>query len=54
MATVLALGGDEVSLFHLQDVLESFGHVLAPTTETLVDNPYENGRILRLLEGQQA
>ncbi len=28
MPTVLALGGDETSLFNLQDILETFGHVL--------------------------
>lgn len=33
MATVLALVGDEVSLFTLQDILESFGHVLVPATD---------------------
>lgn len=54
MATVLAVIGDRVSLFTVQDILGSFGHVLVPATETLLRKPYEIGRILRLLEGHQA
>lgn len=33
MATVLALDPDEVSLFSLQEILETFGHTLIPITD---------------------
>jgi|GEM_PF-1190086 CheY-like chemotaxis protein len=32
MSTVLALGGDEVSLSSLHEILETFGHALVPAT----------------------